>query len=522
MLFWLANSIVHTVTLLLFRVLQSSVYVSLFVCLAYKVGWVERFIWFLAEREATKVLNGTLVTFGSLKINWNWMRGIVHVKITNVIIHTPQRELWQWESPLVARIGHATIEANLIITIAHIVLFKEEIPVEIYTAKVEDVQVFVERKQNIFNFYLFDKQMILPDPRDLAAEAAPTTTISSQSVATSETGTVTTVSSAQTMASTSQQENINDDSNNASASRAEPELAQQLQSQESNGNVAEDQPNTTEDGLGADPSSSSNDEPDDKERDQQLQVDANEEASKKKAEKLVVDMLTAVKTLGKAAKKKNGFKDALHKQGHNLASRLRTIPKGKETLAESVMVMQQVGKVAAESIKKTRLKNLVPQRIRGGKPPPVARVGRIVVKQLRVFTRDSWIRPEQQPSSSKDNTKRIPSSSILSNGSEKSTPKTNNYSTSYTTIQTAVGTSEKNGWNKPITLQEVVFRAAELCPPMSSTDEDDLPAIYQPVDKLAEVVWRRILAEMAKTNTGRLFQTAIGEALAFIKTSAKT
>ena len=105
---------------------------------------------------------------------------------------------------------------------------------------------------------------------------------------------------------------------------------------------------------------------------------------------------------------------------------------------------------------------------------------------------------------------------------ENETNKTNNYSTSYTTIQTAVGTSEKNGWNKPITLQEVVFRAAELCPPMSSTDEDDLPAIYQPADKLAEVVWRRILAEMAKTNTGRLFQTAVGEALAFIKTSAKT
>lgn len=517
MLIWLINSIVHSVTLVLFRVLNSLVYVSLFICFAYKVGWVERFIWFMAEREATKALNGTLVTFGSLKVDWNWMRGIVHVRITNAIIHTPERELWQWDSPLVARIGHATVEANLIITIANFVLFRQEVPVEIYTAKLEDVQVFVERKHNIFNFYLFDKCMILPDPRDLAAEAP----VSSQSTL-AEVGT-TASSSVQSSALAVRQDNRDIDDNNSIV--AESQASQQSYLQENGDTHAQEKPNS-EVGFVVDRSNSSasnKDETDKKILDPK-QVDANEEASKKKAEKLVEDMLTVVKTLGKAAKKKNGFKDALHKQGHNLASKLRTIPKGKETLAESVMVMQQVGKVAAASIKKSKLKNLVPERISSGKPPPLARVGRIVVKQLRIFTRDSWIRPEQPSSSSNDKLSRIPSSSIVNSNNQKNnaTSKSGNYSTSYTTIQTAVGTSEKNGWNKPITLQEVVFRSAELCPPMSSTDEDDLPAIYQPVDKLAEVVWRRILAEMAKTNTGRLFQTAVGEALAFIKTNAKT
>ena len=65
---------------------------------------------------------------------------------------------------------------------------------------------------------------------DLTTEEAPATTISSQSVATSETGAVAALSSAQTMNSTAQLENTNEDSNNSSASRAEPGLVQQFQS----------------------------------------------------------------------------------------------------------------------------------------------------------------------------------------------------------------------------------------------------------------------------------------------------
>jgi hypothetical protein len=35
------------------------------------------------------------------------------------------------------------------------------------TVHASDIQGFVERKQNVFNFYLLDKQMILPEPQDL-------------------------------------------------------------------------------------------------------------------------------------------------------------------------------------------------------------------------------------------------------------------------------------------------------------------------------------------------------------------
>ena len=54
---------------------------------------------------------------------------------------------------------------------------------------------------------------------------------------------------------------------------------------------------------------------------------------------------------------------------------------------------------------------------------------------------------------------------------------------------------------------------------MSLNDENDKPALYQPIDKVVEVVWKRILAEIAKSQSGRLFHTAVGEVLGFIKSN---
>jgi hypothetical protein len=75
----------------------------------------------------------------------------------------------------------------------------------------------------------------------------------------------------------------------------------------------------------------------------------------------------------------------------------------------------------------------------------------------------------------------------------------------------------KASWNKPITLKQIVIRSVELCPPVSVKDEEGLPALYQPIDALIDVVWKRILAEVAKTNSGHLFQTAMGEVLDYYR-----
>ena len=59
----------------------------------------------------------------------------------------------------------------------------------------------------------------------------------------------------------------------------------------------------------------------------------------------------------------------------------------------------------------------------------------------------------------------------------------------------------------------MVIRASELCPSMSMKDSQDLPAIYQNVDRVVEVVLRRLLAEIAKSNGGKLLSVSMGEVL---------
>ena len=82
--------------------------------------------------------------------------------------------------------------------------------------------------------------------------------------------------------------------------------------------------------------------------------------------------------------------------------------------------------------------------------------------------------------------------------------------------------NNKSGWNKPIVIQSLVVRAAEMCPPMSLKDDDDLPAVYQTIDKVLDILWRRLLAEIAKSNAGRLFSTAMFEGLNLMKSNTAT
>ena len=85
-------------------VLGMIIYVALFLAVAYKLTWVDRWIWYCIETEASKIMNGAKVTVGSFDINWS---GIFEGKIlahgSNIVVHTPQKEEWGWEAPLIAR-----------------------------------------------------------------------------------------------------------------------------------------------------------------------------------------------------------------------------------------------------------------------------------------------------------------------------------------------------------------------------------------------------------------------------------
>jgi len=389
------------------------------ISLCHYFGWIERWIWWKLEDEASKVLNRSKVTVGSFRLDLQEiLQGKLTVYISNVIIHTPQREEWGWESPLVARIGKARVECNAPITIFHLVFFKQDLPIELYTLILADVQVFVERYESVFNVYLMDPCCILPPAPFEHGKGVMKTSMP-----------------------------IVDDMS-----------------------VSE---RTT----------------------QSFSSSREDDRHHEEAQKLVDEMLGSVETLGRAARK-GTFSQTVRQQGLELADRIReglgkesrNNAEKKQQLAEGVSVLRTAGKVAVKSLQSTP-QLILPERLASGsKPPPLCRVGRIALKDIRIFTRNNWIQLQQDDDTTAGNT---PSNS-----------------------------NNKVGWNKPIFIEKMVVRASEMCPPMSLHDEDELPAVYQTIDKVIEIVWRRLLTEIAKSNTGKLFSTALFEVLDLMKTSA--
>jgi hypothetical protein len=419
-------------------------------------GWIERWIWFVLENEASKVVNGAKVTIGGFRLDWSViLQGKIRLEVSNAVLHTPQRQLWGWESPLIARAGKARVEVNAPITIFHEVFLRRKLPIEIYSIYVADIQVFVERHDQVINVYLCDPAAILPPPPYLTPP--------------------------QSLAGTSLTEPVD-----FVRSQSDPLMGGRI--------------------LGSDI---------DNEEDQIVpsEIDLQQEKHKEQAQKLVSDMLQAVQSLGRAAQR-GALHTAVKQQGLEIAEKLRDglskRSRNTSNLEQGVALIEQVGKVAVESLKAPKL--ILPERKRGGvgPKPPLARVGRIYLKDVRVFTKDSWI---QITHADKDNKQTRVKEHTGAFGSDRQT-------SSDTPDEPEAGI-KRGHWNRPIYIETLVLRASELCPPMSSKDETDpdLPAIYQPMDKIVDVVFRRLLAEMAKSNAGRLFSTALGEVLSFIQSN---
>jgi hypothetical protein len=383
MIFLTAWSLFKTLFALCTNILLSG---SLLLSFLAWMGWIRRFLWLTLENALSNAFNGAPVTIGSMEVDL--LAGKLFV--SNLVIHTPMRQEWKWEAPLIARVGKLHVDFDFLSVIQRICR-KQQLFLDIYAVEISDVQVFVERQDNVFNFYLLDPLMELPDPKDVLQnkEKQPTAVTKTD---------------------------VND--------------------------------------------------PD------HVAVEDLSEEEELKAQHLVSQMFEAVQNIGRDAQKA-GWKGALARQRHSLKSKLQELQQTKKTEAmqEGVQVLRKVGKVVA---KKTKSMNLVPtpkrrSRTEGrGVEPLFVRVGRVLVQDGRIFTR-----------------------------------------------------SEENTWNKPITMNQVWIRATELCPPMSLNDESDKPALYQNIEKVVEVVAKRLLAEMAKSQSGRLFHTAVGEVLGFMKSSAE-
>ena len=81
------------------------------------------------------------------------------------------------------------------------------------------------------------------------------------------------------------------------------------------------------------------------------------------------------------------------------------------------------------------------------------------------------------------------------------------------------GDNEKSppviSWNKPIVVEHLAVRPSEFCAPLTVKDENGLPVLYRPINYCMDAIMKRVVSEMAKSNTGRLLRTAMGEILDF-------
>mmetsp|Transcript_21492 Transcript_21492/g.50898 ORF Transcript_21492/g.50898 Transcript_21492/m.50898 type:complete len:504 (-) Transcript_21492:2954-4465(-) len=452
-------------------VLTVLIYIAIVVAVANHVGWLDRWIWFILEKEAKKIMNGAQLTIGSFTIDWSEvLQGQITLHASNVIIHTPQRDEWQWDSPLIARVGKATVQCNAIITVFHVVFLRREIPIEAYTVIVADAQVFVERRNSVINVYLLNPMLKLPPPPYPKKTGSSWKGLGRNKKESPEFD--------------GEQKKVG--ANGEDLGRTGPET-------QASGALARSNnlPETSTNGGEGSTRNAAGDG-----------ASARQQNHDQKAKALVNEMLQAVQVLGGAAAR-GKLPGAIKQQGLELVGRLQGF-REQENLEEGLRVMQQMGKVAVESLQ-TAPQLILPKpdaEREGMKKIVYVRIGRIVANDIRIFTKDSWINATNTQDDFVDST----SGSAIGTQTNIGTNRMPGNSTSSDT------SGNKNGsWNKPIFIERLVLRSSELCPPMSMKDRNGLPAIYQSVDKVVEVIWRRLLAEIAKSNTGKLFSTAMGE-----------
>lgn len=272
-------------------------------------------------------------------------------------------------------------------------------------------------------------------------------------------------------------------------------------------------------------------------------------AAEKKANEIVFSMLKTVSTLGKAANKggKNELDRLLKNQRDNIVKTLRefqdkgigaikppaadsnqeeptVVPStalsngpatnstptdpakitrrqgssSMEVMArESLKVVRSMGKAVERNVSELQQSLKPPQKKEGFKSPDDwIRIGWLTFRDIRIFTKDIIL-------SSNKNSSNSPSTKIIP--------------TNTATDPSADTSSLVNNWSVPIYLKEVSFGGTDLCNPVSYR-ENGLPVIGLKPDQLIDVLIRRALSEMAKSNTGRLFSNAMGEFFAWMDT----
>ncbi len=156
-----------------------------------------------------------------------------------------------------------------------------------------------------------------------------------------------------------------------------------------------------------------------------------------------------------------------------------------------------MGKAVERNVSELQQSLKPPQKKEGFKSPDDwIRIGWLTFRDIRIFTKDI-ILSSNKNSNNSPITKIIPTQTATDPSTETS--------------------SQVNNWSVPIFLKEVSFGGTDLSNPVSYR-ENGLPVIGLKPDQLIDVLIRRALSEMAKSNTGRLFSNAMGEFFAWMDT----
>ena len=420
------------------------------ISLLHQSGALRRYVIKLAEAELSKVMNGALVTLSDAQVDLWRGKAVVH----DFIIHNKDRDAWEWDSPCLARVGR--IEASLnfasVIQLPFIGRILNHTFFDIYTLLVEDVQVFIEKRKNVFNFHLLDSSLDIPDHDPIMKEYKQ------------------------------RKRNAPSESVNKNADALD---ATKLQTEEQRGDAASG-------------------------RDKAYTLREKEDEANKIIEKLVGTVADLGKAAGEGGTK--GLKSALisHKDSwvknlKELHSKSPASPLSRHgsgfnedwaRTKDSVKSLSDaLGKVVEKNVSdiKHQMSFLQkpPPRKEGHKssPPEYIRVGSLVLREGRIFTKD-----------------------ILLGKVEETTTTTNAESHKNGSMD-----RHFSGWSRPITIFELALTGAEMSPSMSVRDPNTgMPVVGIPMDRFLDIIIKKVMAEVAKYNTGRLFQTAFGDVFSFV------
>jgi hypothetical protein len=493
----------------------------------HQTGALRRYAIHFAEVEISKNINGAPVSLSDGQFDiW---RGKVIAR--DLIIHNKDIHHWEWDSPCLARIGRieATINFTSVIKlpfgIGHVLNHDF---IDIYTALVEDVQVFIEKRKNVFNFHLLDPSLAIPD-YTIIMEAYK------QQSATSRT--TTRQRSFENMNPPTTNIMFDGEKHNSNTNLS----ATTTPGVSKSGSVDEDETRGDTNIM----YSHRDDDNDDRSLTRETEDEAN---------KIVKSLVGAVSKIGRAANEggSKALQSVLRNQKEGLVQNLKQLRTQKSmststttggvgdasyyldnssskkvvvdwesTKKQGVSVIRELGKVVEKNVSdiKTTLAFLQQPPTKKAdwksKSPDYIRVGSILLREGRIFTKDILLTKTNNNNAMEghnDAAVNVPPASSLGHHHHSAS---NQASSSFHVKSKK--TNNCSGWTRPIVISELAITSAELCPPMSVRDLSTtsptfgMPMVGITIDRLLDIGLQRVMAEVAKSETGRVFQAAFGD-----------